>query len=179
MHPNSRKEFLEILDNDNLIRCYNDGEHSLAFTFSSKEMTGDYRWFEEKVQLVRNDIDGHIMALFFVRDINEYKMRELEMQRQAERDSLTRLYNRGAMEHIIKDFLLECERTVKRQVALIVIDLDNFKLVNDTYGHHKGDEVLCQVAEVLRRLFLRRRLPGLAAMSSWFFYSRTLCLRQN
>jgi diguanylate cyclase (GGDEF)-like protein len=66
----------------------------------------------------------------------------------SEHDPLTRLANRRRLE---AELALECERSLRygRPVALIMLDLDHFKRVNDTYGHARGDEILQGVAEII------------------------------
>jgi diguanylate cyclase (GGDEF)-like protein len=68
----------------------------------------------------------------------------------AHTDALTGLANRRRMDH---ELALECERSVRygRPLALIMFDVDHFKRVNDTYGHTRGDEILQQLAEVVRQ----------------------------
>jgi diguanylate cyclase (GGDEF)-like protein len=71
---------------------------------------------------------------------------------EAIRDSLTGLYNRKFFyENATK--LLEIAKRDERNLVIIFIDLDNFKTINDKYGHDKGDEVLKQVASILKRGF--------------------------
>jgi diguanylate cyclase (GGDEF)-like protein len=67
-----------------------------------------------------------------------------EAREQSMRDPLTGLANRRA--------LTDSLRTMPRPLALVMIDLDNFKLANTLYGHVGGDRVLCRVADVLRRV---------------------------
>ncbi len=73
--------------------------------------------------------------------------RHLEYQTQV--DSLTGLYNRRALE---EKFQAEFERAKRYHHALsvLILDIDNFKLINDTYGHHGGDMALIKIAEILR-----------------------------
>lgn len=66
----------------------------------------------------------------------------------AAHDPLTGLYNRRYFERRLKEEIAHARRH-KRPFALILVDLDHFKLVNDTYGHEDGDRVLKHVAEVL------------------------------
>src|SRR4029453_13502644 len=68
----------------------------------------------------------------------------------SEHDPLTRLANRRRLE---ADLTLECDRSLRyaRPLALIMLDLDHFKQVNDTFGHARGDEILQGVAEALTR----------------------------
>lgn len=77
---------------------------------------------------------------------------------QAERDGLTGAYNNAAMREKTVDMLNSMECGQER--ALIIFDLDNFKGINDTYGHFIGDQVLKQVMEACRRIFLDGELIG-------------------
>jgi diguanylate cyclase (GGDEF)-like protein len=72
------------------------------------------------------------------------------VQRQAVTDELTGLNNHRRFQEVLETEV-ERSRRFKTGVALVLLDLDNFKRVNDTYGHRQGDEVLRQVADVLRR----------------------------
>ena len=68
------------------------------------------------------------------------------------KDPLTKLYNRNYLE----DYATKAYSRVKRhnnKLILIFIDLDNFKQVNDTFGHEAGDEVLKKVSEIFREIF--------------------------
>ena len=75
---------------------------------------------------------------------NEMRLRELSV-----RDSLTGLFNRRYMEETLKKEIYRAERK-KRNVSVVITDLDGFKTVNDTYGHGLGDAVLIQVADLLQ-----------------------------
>lgn len=70
-----------------------------------------------------------------IRDLQE------KLQEQAVRDPLTGLYNRRFLDTIISRELARCEREVLH-LSIMMIDVDHFKVVNDTYGHPAGDEVL-------------------------------------
>ena len=83
-------------------------------------------------------------------DITEEYYREEETQRLAKYDSLTGLSNRHRMKNLI-DTTVTAFKAAKRNVAVMMLDLDKFKHVNDTLGHAAGDELLRQVADRLRR----------------------------
>ena len=63
-------------------------------------------------------------------------------------DSLTGLYNRSKLDAILTDELARFKRT-QRQFSLLMMDIDHFKTLNDTYGHVTGDEILAAVAQIL------------------------------
>jgi len=83
-------------------------------------------------------------------DITEAYTREQETQRLAKFDSLTGLSNRHRMAHQIET-TLTAFKAAKRNCAILMLDLDRFKQVNDTLGHAAGDELLKQVSERLVR----------------------------
>ncbi|MDJ0977930.1 MAG: EAL domain-containing protein [Erythrobacter sp.] len=83
-------------------------------------------------------------------DITEDYHREQETERLARYDSLTGLSNRHRMAHIIET-TLTAFKAAKRNCAVIMLDLDRFKQVNDTLGHAAGDELLKQVSARLKR----------------------------
>lgn len=83
-------------------------------------------------------------------DITDEYFREEETQRLAKYDSLTGLSNRHRMKHEVET-TITAFRAAKRNCAIMMLDLDKFKHVNDTLGHAAGDELLRQVADRLRR----------------------------
>ncbi|MBX7493291.1 EAL domain-containing protein [Qipengyuania sp. 1NDW9] len=88
-------------------------------------------------------------------DITEEYRSEEEASRLAKFDSLTGLANRHRMEQRI-DSTLHAFRSAKRAAALLMLDLDRFKQVNDTLGHAAGDQLLQQVAERLNGVISSR-----------------------
>ena len=74
---------------------------------------------------------------------------------EMKRDALTDAYNRGAFDSAISQSL-NMHFILNQPVTLVMIDLDNFKTINDTYGHAAGDEVLRAVGECLARAFIRK-----------------------
>jgi diguanylate cyclase (GGDEF)-like protein/PAS domain S-box-containing protein len=93
------------------------------------------------------DNGGRIYA--FIRDISEKKQAEDEIRRLAFYDSLTRLPNRQLLMDRLNQALIHCQRN-QRHGALLFLDLDNFKLLNDTLGHDMGDRLLISVAQRLK-----------------------------
>ena len=74
---------------------------------------------------------------------------------EMKRDALTSAYNRGAFDTAIEQSI-NVHFLLNQPVTLVMIDLDNFKQVNDNYGHAAGDAVLREVSECLERTFIRK-----------------------
>jgi len=109
---------------------------------------GSVRWVYEKGQGVFGP-DGSVLwldgAIF---DVTERKLLQEQIAKQAFYDSLTGLANR-ALFHDRADHALARARRGGSRIALLLIDLDRFKVINDSLGHHAGDEVLVAVAKRL------------------------------
>jgi diguanylate cyclase (GGDEF)-like protein/PAS domain S-box-containing protein len=88
------------------------------------------------------------LVILLLQDITERKQLESRLTHDANHDSLTRLANRAAFERALESALIEAKKF--RPFALLLIDLDYFKEVNDTYGHSAGDLVLVTIADRLR-----------------------------
>ena len=84
------------------------------------------------------------------KDVTDEVMKNKELCRIAATDKLTGLYNRHKFEEL---FLLEVERSRRFELSLsmMLIDIDNFKSINDTYGHNKGDAVLKHLGNILQK----------------------------
>ena len=78
--------------------------------------------------------------------LSQWRHREALIQHLSEIDPLTNIYNRRS----INDALSNLDHLAVHSYALVLLDLDHFKVINDRYGHHKGDEALVQVSEVLK-----------------------------
>jgi len=95
-----------------------------------------------------------------INDVTDRKRRELSAQRLATHDALTGLLNRHGMADSLADLFNRSNAERLRETAILQIDLDFFKQVNDTYGHEAGDRVLCHVARVLEDTVRRSDLVG-------------------
>ena len=93
---------------------------------------------------------GFVGTYGVVRDVTEKKRAEAVISYQAYHDILTDLPNRSLFQDRLGLALIQAKRK-KADLAVMFIDLDRFKLVNDTLGHHKGDALLQQVARRLKR----------------------------
>lgn len=103
--------------------------------------------------------EGNLMVTVVARDIAERKELEGRLAHQATHDTLTGLANRGAAIAHLEQVLTRAE-VASTDTALLFIDLDRFKLVNDSHGHRGGDELLAKVAERLRSLSSVNILPA-------------------
>ncbi|RLJ39551.1 PAS domain S-box-containing protein/diguanylate cyclase (GGDEF)-like protein [Acidovorax sp. 106] len=105
---------------------------------------GDVRWHMTSA-VPHKEPDGTVLSHGFTMDITDRKRAEQEIERLAFYDALTGLPNRRLLLDRLQRSIAAGQRT-KAQGALLFIDLDNFKDLNDTLGHDMGDQLLSQVA---------------------------------
>lgn len=111
---------------------------------------GHVLWVSFHAVLVR---DAHAEPAHFlthVQDITDRRAYERELRHLADHDPLTGVLNRRALDREIRDHMARVER-YGADGALLMLDMDNFKRVNDTLGHSAGDELMVRVARRLRR----------------------------
>lgn len=111
---------------------------------------GSRLWVQEQGQLTTGT-EGRNMFVCTLLDISQHKRKQAQLERQSERDSLTRLLNRGAGTRRVKSYLEK--KPEQEACALFLLDLDNFKRVNDTFGHMTGDQVLVHLGTILGSAF--------------------------
>ena len=111
---------------------------------------GHYVWVLVTTSLVRGEDRGPLYVVTQVQDISERKELARRLEYFVDHDFLTGLFNRR---HFEQELTKETERMARYGApgAVLVIDLDNFKDVNDTFGHKAGDDVLKGVAGLLRQ----------------------------
>jgi len=100
------------------------------------------------IRAIRDEQSGVYRYAGVFRDISQHKHDEEQLQHQANHDKLTGLPNRSLLIDRLTLALKTAQRTGKR-VGVLFIDLDRFKLINDTLGHNAGDRLLQKVAERL------------------------------
>lgn len=130
---------------ESLRDAYQRGEDTVEVQYRKK--FGDkLKWVS--VVIYRMHMDNTSKVLLVLSDIEKQKQRELYLKKQAEQDGLTGLYNAVTTRDKINEVLSLPHQSSEAQVFALM-DLDNYKQINDTFGHSYGDQVLIDIANVL------------------------------
>ena len=147
VHPEDMQGFEQLVQKIAAGAPCGQGELRIA------DAAGRYRWYRVRVTTQFNDLGQAATAVGVLIDVDKEHRTTLALKRQAEQDELTGVYNRSAGRRRIEELL---ERQGAAGGALVVLDIDDFKRINDTYGHLFGDAVLQSIAAELRRQFRAR-----------------------
>jgi diguanylate cyclase (GGDEF)-like protein/PAS domain S-box-containing protein len=110
---------------------------------------GDIRWVEDRWNPYVNEKGEVVRVDGVINDITTQKKAQEQLNKLVYMDSLTGLPNRSWFQIFLTSTIQSAKRT-NRKIAILFIDFDNFKRVNDTLGHHVGDDLLRQMANRLQ-----------------------------
>ncbi len=151
-----RAMIMEHFSREHILAMYASGVRDTADEWLVNKDGGSEYWARISLQLVSDPYTEHVRALYIIHDITAAKERQLSVQRQAERDGLTEIYNRATAQRLINERLSES----KEYCAFMILDLDNLKEINDTLGHGQGDRALCAIADELSSRFRTTDVVG-------------------
>lgn len=136
---------------------YDNMEKQMQLEFRMKLKDDKYHWILRRDILVKGKTDDieHILGSYAI--IDDRKKNELELASKAHYDQLTKLYNRATFMAKAKEWVRLNE---KGECSMIFVDADNFKFVNDTYGHDAGDDVICYIADTMKKAVGEKGICG-------------------
>jgi diguanylate cyclase (GGDEF)-like protein len=117
-----------------------------------------YRWYRLFYRSIANTSGKVFRVVGRIDDINDEVINTKKLINSSERDSLTKLYNRATSENVVNKRLVNL--LPGQSAALMIIDIDEFKEVNDSHGHLIGDAFLQEVAKVLQHQFRDNDIVG-------------------
>ena len=155
IYPDDQPMFLENTAPEYL-RTHLGSRRSLSFDCQMQNLQGEYIW----VKLIFNKIETlrstDFRFVFMVQDIHESSMRLIEDLKRYEElsnlDSLTGVFNHGKIENELYRYI-DRRKSESTALSLVILDIDFFKKVNDTFGHAVGDSVLKELVVIVNKNF--------------------------
>lgn len=148
------EEFSEVADRDNLMYCFANGKTEFYCEYRRIDTEGKLIWVSSTTHILRDPVTSDIKAFTYVKDIDTEKKQQMIMMQQVQEDHLTGIFNRATGVKKIEKILDNPEEDTIH--GFLSIDIDEFKTVNDTFGHLKGDFLLQKIAEGFKSVVRKR-----------------------
>lgn len=152
-----REDYLQTFSAENILQVYSEGKTEITRDFLFG--TDYYRWMKICCRIFYWNSDDSVRMVMYVKDIQEEVSRENILIERSLRDSRTHLYNKRTTEEMIEKFLVTNSKHLGNH-ALIMFDIDDFKEVNDTFGHAFGDSMINDFAAEIRAQFRDSDIVG-------------------
>jgi diguanylate cyclase (GGDEF)-like protein/PAS domain S-box-containing protein len=147
VHPEDRERVRDIIQ-----KAMQGGSAPYEYEARLRHADGTYRWMQVRGVAIDRNSEGIATRMLGVRqDITEKKTADERIRRLAHYDTLTELPNRTWLNELMPGAFTQA-RTAGETMAVLVVDVDNFKNINDTFGHGIGDDLLVELAKRIRTL---------------------------
>lgn len=142
----------------NIFEAAKRGDSHFNAEYQLLNIDGEYEWHYTTYSLITDTKGKPLRAVGILRNIHQAKLEQLSLLQRAQTDSMTGLLNKGTTESYIKEQLKAIQPGAYD--VLMLIDIDDFKGINDTYGHLAGDKVIIDIAHVLTNYTQNRGFVG-------------------
>ena len=131
-----------------------EGEHHISVTIQAKmKPEQNWTWYRMTLFDYLDEYTNNRRVVGYLQNIDQDMMKQEKLRQRARTDSLTGLLNVGAGKRRVEKLLEAQKQRMSGYNALFLMDIDDFKKINDTMGHKKGDEMIQCFVRVLKRTF--------------------------
>lgn len=145
IHPHDRAKVMDGFAAESLTKAFERGENQIMVQCRILNLLGKWIWVEVTAYLMRNTSTNTVRGVAYVKVINDLK----KLEKKAQMDAVSNLYNRATAEEKIALSLQQDYHSS----AFFLYDIDNFKMVNDTFGHAEGDRLLHRISVIFKSAF--------------------------
>ena len=149
-------------------------ETGMGTSYIIEENDDGIREFLELIKRPVSDENGKICGIIaLINDVTPYELLKMELEKRAKMDPLTGLLNKNATEELISMMLMNYHNT-DDHCALLMLDIDDFKNINDTFGHAEGDTVLAGIGQIIKNSCRARDVAGRIGGDEFIIFLRNI-----
>lgn len=175
IHSEDIQNVRESFSRKNMLLSYFNGINEFKADYRIKDNKGKYIWTECCIRVIKKISTDEIKGILLIKDISNIK----ELKEMSEKDPLTSLYNRRAIKKHIDNFLENSKEDKSSSHAFIILDLDNFKTLNDTLGHVMGDIALQELSLKLIERFKDQSIIGRLGGDEFIVFLKNISSREE
>lgn len=165
--------FFNTFATENIVDAYHSGVDDIRISFLFyRESKKRHVWVSAHMMVAYNDESNQLLGFFYINDIDDDKRKTIELKRQASTDVLTGLINRRELQRVISEWISLIDDG--DYGALFMIDVDDFKSINDNNGHGTGDDTLRFIAKRLKSLFRSDDIVGRFGGDEFMVYMKNI-----
>lgn len=153
IYKDDRKRFIKVVNEIKTTNEFREFELRLR-----KNYNGEYIWCKFRINVIVDGNNNPIKVIGVITDIDHQKREIEKLLFKAERDSLTEIYNKITSQEMISTYIKNSK--IEDRHALFIIDIDDFKSINDNLGHMVGDLVLKDISQKLTKIFNENSIVG-------------------
>lgn len=151
VHDSEVRDFFAGITQRKLRDIYENGQRSIEMEYLRRFLSGKTGWVRAELRFLNDPVNCNLSLIILLRDIDESMREYSELVTAAAQDPMTGLLNRRSIAKQINEFL---ETADPSQIhALFMIDVDDFKNINDSFGHQYGDSVIKDTADAITSVF--------------------------
>lgn len=157
VHENYSEEYRKILSVENVLNTLEQGSNTLEYECIERSDGQNYRWIRAHYCIYKSNVTNCVKVISYVKNIEEEKRAYYRLMEKATTDPMTGLLNKISTKEIVTNLL---KKYVDQSSVILMIDIDDFKRINDTYGHNAGDEVIISVCNMIKNNFRDTAIIG-------------------
>lgn len=162
-------DFYRSFTSQKLRDIFKSGKTTLSFKYQRRLADNVIRWVRDNVRFLVDAESGHLCVMLTARDIEKEKQEEQKLVTAATMDKMTMILNRETTMERIREIL---KNEPQERHVLYMLDVDNFKVLNDTLGHQEGDSFLISLASVIKKNFRESDVVGRIGGDEFFVFMR-------
>ncbi len=137
---------------------------------------------QEFLQLIKRpvfDENGRISGIIaLINNVTDHQLLKMELEKRAKTDTLTGLLNKSASQDLVRMIAANYQKENGR-CALLILDIDLFKQINDTYGHAEGDRVLAEIGRIINNNCRTQDVAGRIGGDEFMIFMRNINVPEN
>lgn len=151
------EEYRKTLSIENVLETLKNGGNTMEYECIERSDGENYRWIRVHYCIYKSEITNCVRIISYVKNIDDEKQAYHRLMEKATTDQMTGVLNRTSTKEVVTDLL---EKHCEESNIILMIDIDDFKSINDIYGHNVGDQVVISICNIIKNSFRDTDIVG-------------------